>query len=234
MDANGMIMRHMLLRNVLGISTYTYHAIEVAKTLKATAQGKTPFDIKDEQKLLEVARFLEIKTLDNIEETALSVADFILQEINRDSDEPSRMVEILAPEARKKLRRKLGIFPGGLIHHKNESGEVVKREIKLKDAGGVLPRFKFFKGKSLNTKRWLINSIGREAHEVDPRHKSLFKAFTHSTTVYCHDHRGAAILSVGCGLLHFPRHQRSRKRHHNHNQGDVFPPRHHFFQCHPS
>lgn len=115
-DANGMAMRYMLLRNILGISTYTYHAIEVAKTLKATAQGKTPFEIKDKQKLLELAHLFGIKTSGSVEEVALSVADFIMQEINRDSDEASRMVELFAPEARKKLWRKLGIFPGGPLH----------------------------------------------------------------------------------------------------------------------
>jgi carbon-monoxide dehydrogenase catalytic subunit len=57
-----MAMRYMLLRNVLGISTYTYHAIEVAKTLKATALGKTPFKIKDKGKLLEFAKLLGLDT----------------------------------------------------------------------------------------------------------------------------------------------------------------------------
>jgi carbon-monoxide dehydrogenase catalytic subunit len=44
------------------------------------------------------------------------MADFVMQEINRDSEEPSKMVEIFAPEPRKKLWRKLGIFPGGPLH----------------------------------------------------------------------------------------------------------------------
>ena len=115
-DANGMAMRFMLLRNILGASTYTYHAIEVAKTLKATALRKTPFEIKEKEKLLELAKLLGIDASGSIQEVAVSIADFITQEINRDSDEPSKMVEIFAPEPRKRLWRKLGIFPGGPLH----------------------------------------------------------------------------------------------------------------------
>lgn len=115
-DANGMAMRYMLLRNVLGISTYTYHAIEVAKTLKTTAQGKTPFEIKDKEKLAQLAELSGIKTTGSIEGMAIAVADFIMKEINRDSDEPSKMVELFAPESRKKRWRELNIFPGGPLH----------------------------------------------------------------------------------------------------------------------
>jgi len=115
-DANGMATRYMLIRNVLGISTYTYHAIEVAKTLKATAQGKTPFEIKDKEKLVQLAELFKIKTTGSVEEMVVAVADFIMKEINRDSDEPSMMVELFAPEPRKKRWRELNIFPGGPLN----------------------------------------------------------------------------------------------------------------------
>ncbi len=45
--ADGAAMRYMLFRNILGMATYTYHAVEAAKTLKATAEGKTPFQLRD-------------------------------------------------------------------------------------------------------------------------------------------------------------------------------------------
>lgn len=115
-DANGMVMRRMLMRNLLGIATYTFHAKEVAKTLKATAQGKTPFKIKNKEKLIEIAQLFGIDTSSNIEDVAMAVADFIIEEINKESDEPSKMVEIFAPESRKKRWRELGIFPGGPLH----------------------------------------------------------------------------------------------------------------------
>lgn len=49
--ADGMAMRMMLLRNVLGASTYQYHTDQTIKTLRATAEGKTPFAIQEPEKL---------------------------------------------------------------------------------------------------------------------------------------------------------------------------------------
>ncbi|MDI6715571.1 MAG: anaerobic carbon-monoxide dehydrogenase catalytic subunit [Actinomycetota bacterium] len=115
-DANAMAMRNMLHRAVMGIAAYSYHANEVAKTLKATAEGKTPFKIRDVEKLKAFAAKLGIGLDQNINELAIKVADAMLEELNRDSSEPSKMVEVFAPESRKKLWRKLGIFPGGPLH----------------------------------------------------------------------------------------------------------------------
>ncbi len=116
-DADGMAMRNMLHKNILGTSAYAYHAVEAVKTLKATAEGKTPFKISAPDKLLTFAQALGIET-DNrdINEIAGNVADFVLEDLNRDADEPSKLVEIFAPEQRKKIWRELGIFPGGVIH----------------------------------------------------------------------------------------------------------------------
>ena len=40
---DGMAMRMMLLRNVMGASTYHYHTEQTIKTLKAAVNGKAPF-----------------------------------------------------------------------------------------------------------------------------------------------------------------------------------------------
>ncbi len=47
-----MAMRMMLLRNVMGASTYHYHTEQTIKTLKAAANGNAPFAIKEPEKLL--------------------------------------------------------------------------------------------------------------------------------------------------------------------------------------
>jgi carbon-monoxide dehydrogenase catalytic subunit len=44
---DGMAMRMMLLRNVMGASTYHYHTEQTLKTLRATIKGKTPFQMKE-------------------------------------------------------------------------------------------------------------------------------------------------------------------------------------------
>ncbi|RLG21319.1 carbon-monoxide dehydrogenase catalytic subunit [Methanosarcinales archaeon] len=110
-DAAGMVMRNFVHLNMFGTEAYTYHAVEAVKTLKATAEGKTPFTI-DEEKLRWLASQLGIEG-DDIKELAMKVADFVLSDLN--SVEESKLVEIFAPESRKKLWRELGIFPHGVF-----------------------------------------------------------------------------------------------------------------------
>jgi carbon-monoxide dehydrogenase catalytic subunit len=112
--ADGMAMRMMLLRNVLGASTYHYHADQTIKTLRATAKGKTPFEIREPEKLESFARRLGIKTSGPAAEIALKLCDFVEADFNRKYYEPSQIVEALAPAERKERWRKLDIFPGGI------------------------------------------------------------------------------------------------------------------------
>jgi carbon-monoxide dehydrogenase catalytic subunit len=114
-DADAMAMRNLMFLNTMGTATYSFHAKEVAKTLKATALGKTPFQIKDEAKLQSFAGKLGIKT-GSPKETAIAVADAMLAGINSDSDSELSNVLLFAPKSRIELWRKLGILPGGPLH----------------------------------------------------------------------------------------------------------------------
>ncbi len=115
-DANGMVMRNLVHLNLFGTAAYTYHAKETLKTLRAAAAGKTPFGIKNEPRLREFAATLGLDNGGGTQEVADRVADFLVAELHRDSSEESRLVDILAPESRKKLWRELGVFPGGPLH----------------------------------------------------------------------------------------------------------------------
>lgn len=115
-DRNAMAMRDMLLRNVMGTATYTHHAYKAFRTLKATAQGKTPFSITDKDKLYSFAGQVKVDTNGPPEQVGIRLADFLISELYRDYDEPSTMVEAFAPEPRKKLWRKLAIYPAGVMH----------------------------------------------------------------------------------------------------------------------
>jgi len=112
--ADGMAMRMMLLRNVLGASTYQYHTEQTIKTLRATAKGETPFQIKESSKLKSFAERLGIDSKGNIKEIALDFCDFVEDDFNRKYSEPSKIVELLAPKERKDSWKKIGIFPGGI------------------------------------------------------------------------------------------------------------------------
>ena len=111
---DGMAMRMMLLRNVMGASTYHYHTEQTIKTLRATAAGKTSFEIKEPEKLKTFAARLGLDTSGSNNELALRFCDFVEKDFNRKSGEPSQIVEALAPQERKELWKKLDIFPGGI------------------------------------------------------------------------------------------------------------------------
>ena len=98
--ADGMAMRMMVLRNVMGASTYHYHTEQTIKTLRATAEGETPYRIREPEKLKDFSKRL--------------VCDFVESDFNKKADEPSQIVEKLATKERKELWNKLNIFPGGI------------------------------------------------------------------------------------------------------------------------
>ena len=115
-DADAMAMRNMLFLNTMGTTAYTFHAKSVAKTLKATALGKTPFQIKDEAKLKSFARKMGLKTDGSTKDIAIALADAMTAEINSDSDIELSNVLRFAPKSRIELWRKLGVLPGGPLH----------------------------------------------------------------------------------------------------------------------
>jgi len=113
MNGDGMAIRYMLLRNAMGLSTYTYHAREVAKTLIATGEGKTPYAITDPVKLNSFAAKAGLDTNKPIGELAVNLGRFILDEINRDPKTPLKLIESLATPGRVAAWKSLGILPGG-------------------------------------------------------------------------------------------------------------------------
>ncbi len=115
-DADGMAMRNFMFLNTMGTATYTFHAKTVAKSLKATALGKTPFQIKDEAKLRALAGKFGIKTDKNTKDMALAVSDAMMAGIHADSDDELSNVLTFAPKQRIEVWRKLGILPGGPLN----------------------------------------------------------------------------------------------------------------------
>ncbi|MFP4654661.1 MAG: anaerobic carbon-monoxide dehydrogenase catalytic subunit [Methanohalobium sp.] len=112
--ADGMAMRMMLLRNVMGASTYQYHTEQTIKTLRTTAQGKTPFEIKEPEKLKTFAGRLGVDTSGSIGDIAINLCDFVESDFNCEYGKPSRIVEKLAPKERQDTWNKLGIYPDGI------------------------------------------------------------------------------------------------------------------------
>ncbi len=112
--ADGMAMRMMLLRNVMGASTYHYHTDQTIKTLRSTVEGKTPFKISEPGKLKSFAERLGLDTSGSTEEITFRLCDFVIEDFNRPHYEKSKIVRALAPKERQEVWEKLDIFPGGI------------------------------------------------------------------------------------------------------------------------
>lgn len=111
-DANAMAMRNFLHKDTMGIANYTIHARDAATALRATAQGKTPYTIKDPAKVDLLAARLGVTEREPAAK-AQAVAEAVLAALAQPSTEESIMVEAFAPALRKELWRELGLFPGG-------------------------------------------------------------------------------------------------------------------------
>lgn len=113
-DANA--MRKLLIQNTLGAGTYSHHAYEAFRTLKAIGEGKTTFKIKDENKLRWMCEKLGIDTNQDINKMAIQLAELLEQQQNIGIDEKNLMVEAFAPKKRKEVWKKLNIYPAGTVH----------------------------------------------------------------------------------------------------------------------
>jgi carbon-monoxide dehydrogenase catalytic subunit len=113
---DAMAMRNFLLKNIMGAGTYSHHAYEAFRTLKATGEGKTPFKIKDQNKLIWMCEKLGINTNQDVNQMAIQLADLLEQQMKIDSEDNNLMVEAFAPKKRKQVWKDLNIYPAGAMH----------------------------------------------------------------------------------------------------------------------
>lgn len=115
-SADAMAMRNFLLKNIMGAGTYSHHAYEAFRTLKATAEGKTPFKITDVNKLKWMCEKVGINTNQEINDMAIELAVLLEDQQIIGIEDKNIMIEAFAPKKRKELWRKLDIYPGGTVH----------------------------------------------------------------------------------------------------------------------
>ncbi|NLP44088.1 MAG: anaerobic carbon-monoxide dehydrogenase catalytic subunit [Peptococcaceae bacterium] len=113
---DAMAMRNFLLKNIMGAGTYSHHAYEAYRTLRATGQGKTPFKITDINKLKWFCELVGINPEQDINQMAVQLADFLEAEMSKDPSEPSKLVEVFAPKKRLAVWKELNIYPSGVVH----------------------------------------------------------------------------------------------------------------------
>lgn len=115
-NSDAMAMRNFLLKNIMGAGTYSHHAYEAFRTLKATAEGKTPFKITDTDKLKWMCEKVGINTNQDINTMAIELAALLEEQQKIDTEDKNIMIEAFAPKKRKEVWRKLDIYPAGTVH----------------------------------------------------------------------------------------------------------------------
>ncbi len=113
-DANA--MRNLLIQNTLAAGTYSHHAYEAFRTLKAIGEGKSPFKIKDENKPRWMCEKVGIDNSGDVNSLAIKLADLLEAQQNIGVEEKTIMVEAFAPKKRKEVWKKLNIYPAGTVH----------------------------------------------------------------------------------------------------------------------
>jgi len=111
--ADTIVARNLLRLECHGLSAYCHQLEEAIDTLRATALGKTPYEIREEGKLKELATIFGLDTNKSIKALALDVADQMTYELRKETKEPLKLIEAFAPKTRIKIWQDLGIIPGG-------------------------------------------------------------------------------------------------------------------------
>ncbi|WP_101910408.1 anaerobic carbon-monoxide dehydrogenase catalytic subunit [Marasmitruncus massiliensis] len=113
---DAMAMRNLLMRNIMGAATYAHHAYETFRTLKATGEGKTPFQITDVNKLKTMCQKVGIDTNQEVNQLAVQLAELFDAELSVNPDQDSIMVKAFAPKKRIPVWKELHIYPSGVQH----------------------------------------------------------------------------------------------------------------------
>ncbi len=113
-DANA--MRKLLIQNTLGAGTYSHHAYEAFRTLKSIGEGKSPFKIKDENKLRWMCEKVGIDNTQDVNKLAVQLADLLEAQQHIGVEDKNIMVEAFAPQKRKEVWRSLNLYPAGTVH----------------------------------------------------------------------------------------------------------------------
>lgn len=113
--ADTIVARNLVRLATHGTAAYSHHLEEVAETIKATAKGETPYTIGDPEKLREIASVVGLDTGKEDKELAIELADVLLSELRKSSQDPLALVKLFAPSTRLETWEKLGVVPGGVL-----------------------------------------------------------------------------------------------------------------------
>ncbi len=115
-DHKAMVLRNLVHLDIMGLSAYTHHTREVARTLLAISEGRSPYTIKDEAKLNLLCEKLGVGCEGTAAEKAGRVAKAIIDSLDDVSGAESVMARAFAPEERLSVWREIGVMPRNPMH----------------------------------------------------------------------------------------------------------------------
>lgn len=107
------VARNLLQLAIIGTAANTYQCRNLANTLKAIGEGRSPLRVKDEVKLQRMCQGLGIDHTKPVNELAVIFADFILNEIGKPVHEPLKLMDLFALDSRKEVWKREGLYSGG-------------------------------------------------------------------------------------------------------------------------
>ncbi len=108
------VARNLLQLCAIGAAANTYQARNLARMLKAAGEGKSTLKIKDEVKLQRMCMALGEDAERPVNELAVIFADFMLNEIGKQSQEPLQLMDMFAVGQRKEVWKETGLYAGGM------------------------------------------------------------------------------------------------------------------------
>ena len=107
------VARNLLQLAAIGTAANTYQCRNLANTLKAIGEGRSPLKLRDEGKLQRMCQGLGWDHTKPVNELAIRFADFILAEIGKQSSEPMTLMDLFAVDKRKEIWKEKGLYAGG-------------------------------------------------------------------------------------------------------------------------
>ncbi len=107
------VARNLLQLAAIGTAANTYQCRNLALTLKAIGEGRSPLKLRDAGKLQRMCQGLGWDQTRPENELAVRFADFILNEIGKQSGEPLVLMDLFAVDKRKEVWKAQGLYAGG-------------------------------------------------------------------------------------------------------------------------
>jgi len=112
-NADVIVARNLLQLAAIGTAANTYQCRNLANTLKAVGAGRSPLKLRDEGKLQRMCQGLGWDHAKPVNELAVRFADFILNEIGKQSGEPMTLMDLFAVDKRKEVWKAHGLYASG-------------------------------------------------------------------------------------------------------------------------